>query len=119
MKKRMIIALVLGVILLVFGMLVGFSKKNKQVVVAEPMHYDSVDVDAPLFALTDTKEEAEKIAEFYDIEFIGFSDGVATYYTDKDLPEIVEKSNEDDNPRLYLNYKRNITDTNVHKKEEN
>lgn len=117
MKNNMkITLLIVGVIVLAaLVLLLVCSRGKREQVVVEPVISDDIDTRTPLFAFADTMEEAEKIAELYDIEFIGFSDGVATYHTDKNLSEIVEKSNEDNNPKLYLNYKRNmhITETNV------
>lgn len=115
MKKNMnIVLIILGVVILATLVLLflGFRGRKKQIVL-EPVSYGNIDEKSPLFALTDTKEEAEDIAEFYDIEFISFADGVATYYTDKNLSEIIKKSNEDNNPRLYLNHKRSIHSTDI------
>ena len=43
-----------------------------------------------LYCLVDSQEEAEKIAESYDIVLVKFGHGVATFTTDKDLHEVIQ-----------------------------
>ena len=43
-----------------------------------------------LYCLADTQEEAEKIAESYDIVLVKFGHGVATFTTDRDLHEVIQ-----------------------------
>ena len=43
-----------------------------------------------LYCLADSQEEAEKIAESYDIVLVKFGHGVATFTTDRDLHEVIQ-----------------------------
>lgn len=43
-----------------------------------------------LIGMADSKEEAEKLAEDYEIELISYSENVAVFQTDKTYEEILE-----------------------------
>lgn len=60
--------------------------------------------DKPLFALAESEEEAKEIAESYGIELVEFNYGVASFYTDKDLRELIEWGKEQGLPLLEINY---------------
>ncbi len=60
--------------------------------------------EEPLFALVKTQDAAEKIASDYGIELVVFSSGVATYYTDKDLSELIRWGKEQGFAPLEINY---------------
>ena len=68
---------------------------------SNPMEYSE---DEPLFALVETQDAAEKIASDYGIELVDFSSGVATYYTDKDLSELIRWGKEQGFAPLEINY---------------
>ncbi len=68
---------------------------------SNPMEYSE---EEPLFALAETQDAAEKIASDYGIELVGFSSGVATYYTDKDLSELIRWGKEQGFAPLEINY---------------
>ncbi len=53
-------------------------------------------------------QEAERIADLYDIELDSFSYGVATYVTDKDVQELMNLGEENDYPTLAPNYKNKL-----------
>lgn len=61
-----------------------------------------------LTALAEDLEEAERIADLYDIELDSFSYGVATYVTDKDVQELMNLGEENDYPTLAPNYKNKL-----------
>lgn len=61
-----------------------------------------------LTALTDTREEAEELANLYGIELSAYSYGIATYTTDKDLHELMELGLENDYPELTPNYEAEL-----------
>ncbi len=58
-----------------------------------------------LTALTDTQEEAEKIADLYGIELKAYSYGVATYVTDKDPEAVIAEGIEKGYPTLAVDQK--------------
>ena len=68
---------------------------------SNPMGYSE---EEPLFALVETQDAAEKIASDYGIELVNFSSGVATYYTDKDLTELIRWGKEQGFAPLEINY---------------
>ena len=51
-----------------------------------PMQQDKLE----LIGMADSKEEAEKLAEDYEIELISYSEKVAVFQTDKSYDEILE-----------------------------
>lgn len=57
-----------------------------------------------LIALADTREEAEEIAELYEIDLSSYSYGVATYTTDKNTQELIELGAEKGYPALTPSY---------------
>lgn len=56
-----------------------------------------------LLAITETQEEAERIAGLYGIQLTRYSDGLATYQTDKDLQDLIELGEQNGWPQLSLN----------------
>lgn len=58
-----------------------------------------------LTALAEDLEEAEKIADLYEIELDSYSYGVAVYVTDKDVQELINMGEENDYPTLTPNHK--------------
>lgn len=58
-----------------------------------------------LTAMVEDLEEAEKIADLYDIELDSYSYGVAVYVTDKDVQELINMGEENDYPTLTPNHK--------------
>ncbi|MCM1267912.1 MAG: hypothetical protein NC302_08410 [Bacteroidales bacterium] len=56
-----------------------------------------------LIALAETREEAEEIAELYEIDLSAYSYGVATYTTDKDVQELIAFGTENGYPELSVN----------------
>lgn len=59
-----------------------------------------------LLALVDTEEEARQIAEIYEIEFVQFANGVATYHTEEAPGAVVERGRENGWPEISVNYIR-------------
>ena len=61
-----------------------------------------------LMALADTQEAAQEIADLYGIELNSFSNGVATYTTDKNLQELLELGQENGYPELSPDYENKL-----------
>lgn len=59
--------------------------------------------EVELIALAEDQENAEKIAELYEIELSSFSDGVAVYTTNKDPQELMELGDINGYPTLTVN----------------
>ena len=56
-----------------------------------------------LFALAETKEEAEKIAGLYGIELVEFSNGVAAFHTEENLGDVIARGEKNGWPPLEVN----------------
>lgn len=65
----------------------------------------------PLMALTEDEETAKSIAEQYGITFVSFQEGVATYHTDEDLWEVIDRGEANGYPPLYINRARTLYDS--------
>lgn len=65
----------------------------------------------PLMALVDNEETAMEIAEQYGITFVSFQDGVATFYTDEDINQVLERGEKNGYPSVYINQKRELYDS--------
>lgn len=65
----------------------------------------------PLMALAESEEEAKTIAEQYGITFVSFQSGVATYYTDEDPQQVIDRGVENGYQALYLNQSRQLYDS--------
>lgn len=62
----------------------------------------------PLMAVVESEEEAQNIAEMYNITFVSFEDGIALYRTDEDIFEVIARGQENGYPQLSINYIRTI-----------
>ncbi|MDE6995481.1 MAG: hypothetical protein K2P41_13855 [Lachnospiraceae bacterium] len=130
------VAVVIGLILLTVAGLIGCGRKRELVepadlaakstereLIAIPMpiserehavssEEQSADSESEettrLTALAEDMQEAERIADLYDIELDSFSYGVATYVTDKDVQELMNLGEENDYPTLAPNYKNKL-----------
>ncbi len=58
-----------------------------------------------LIALTDNKEEAEKLAKLYEIELVDYSYGVASFHTKEDPHAVIERGRKNGYKLLDLNMK--------------
>lgn len=88
MKKSIIFIAVLAVVV-VAGLGAAFwIKPIRREVQLEsvPIQQDKLE----LIGMADSKEEAEKLAEDYEIELISYSENVAVFQTDKTYEEILE-----------------------------
>ena len=61
-----------------------------------------------LFTLTETEEEARRIAELYGIELVSFEYGVAAFHTEEDPAEVVERGRENGWPPIEINHTMQI-----------
>jgi len=56
-----------------------------------------------LFMLSDSEEEAKKVAETYGIKLVDFSHGVATFHTEESPSTVIRQGREKGWPELSLN----------------
>lgn len=113
MKKTMIIAGIVGIIIIFFGgWYFAFCHLGKgpafPFLPAKELENGEITnvAENQLMAIVETEEEAEDIAKLYGIELTKFSDQVATYKTDEDPVQVVERGQEKGYPKLYINYVR-------------
>lgn len=57
-----------------------------------------------LMCLCENEQEAKEIAKLYEIEFVYFADSVATFTTDKDLGEVIQKGKDNGWTKLSVNH---------------
>lgn len=62
--------------------------------------------DNPLMAVVENEQEAEKIAEQYNITLVSFEDGVAVYQTQEDVFEVLKRGEKNGYPQLSINFVR-------------
>lgn len=79
------IATVVGVSAMFF-----IRPKGQNVLETEDFYMQDENGQIELIGLTDTQEEAEKLADDYGIEFKSYGYGVAVFTTDKTFQEITE-----------------------------
>ena len=84
MKKRM------ACLCLVFAMLLSACGIRKEPVPSAP-EKGSYSEEKPLIASVDTQEEAEELAELYDITLVDFSYGIASFYTEEDPYAVIQR----------------------------
>ena len=60
-------------------------------------------VENELLCTTDTRESAEDIARQYGITLQSWSDGLAVFYTERDVQEVIEEGKRNGWPLLHLN----------------
>ena len=61
-----------------------------------------------LFTMTDTKEEAEQLAELYGIELVEWNSGVASFHTEEDPSAVIDRGKEKGWPLLEINYEAEL-----------
>ena len=119
MKKKMLIAIIIftAVILLLaagwhimftylgIGPVLPFMKVEKAEL--NPAG-ELVSEEAPLRALVETQEEAERLAAQYGIELVSCEDGIALYQTEEDPYAVIARGEEYGYPPLSINYVRTI-----------
>ena len=59
-----------------------------------------------LLALVNDEQEAKKIAEIYGIELVRFRNGVATFHTEENPVDVINRGKENGWPLLELNHKK-------------
>lgn len=121
MKKRML-TIIIGIVVIVALILVGWYVMFVHFNVGPAFPFLKVDAveylrtsgetseAEPLIALTNSEETAKEIAEQYGITFVAFEKGVATFYTDEDLNQVIKRGEENGYPALYINYARELSD---------
>lgn len=66
---------------------------------------DDTDRSKELIAVVDTREEAEEIAELYNITLKSYASHVAVYTTDRDVSEVIAEGERNGYPELSRNRK--------------
>lgn len=66
--------------------------------------------DNPLMAAAETEEQAQEIAEQYNIKLVSFENGIAVYNTEEDPFEVIARGEENGYPQLSINFIRTIDD---------
>ena len=56
-----------------------------------------------LMALPSSEEEAQEIADLYEIELVHFENGVATYHTDEDPAAVIQRGIDNNWPPIAVN----------------
>lgn len=64
--------------------------------------------DDPLMAAAETEEQAQEIAEQYNIELVSFENGIAVYSTEEDPFEVIARGQKNGYPQLSINFIRTI-----------
>ena len=101
--KMIILPLLLGLLLC------GCAKPEMQIETEAPELTQSTGdmldmyVENELLALVDGPEQAQQIAELYGIELVEYSDGLARYYTEEDLAQLIRLGEEKGWPKLHYN----------------
>lgn len=84
-----------------------FRKPIEAEVMKQPIS-DMIVNGRELVATVETEEEAQQIAQLYNITLVGFADSVAEYTTDRNVDEVIAEGEENGYPKLSINYKREI-----------
>ncbi len=86
---------VMGILSFLFS---GCSRNEIQ-----PIPDQNVVEGAELICLAGSAEEAQQIADAYQIELVSFGDGVAVFHTDRDLNEVISYGKKNKLPELSPN----------------
>ena len=57
-----------------------------------------------LMSEAESKQNAKEIADVYDITFISYSDGIATYYTEEDPDVVIQRGKDRGYPLLVVDH---------------
>ena len=92
----------IGIALVIFAaFLVGCVRKPQEI------HAESVTPECAegqeLFCLASSQENAQEIADMYGIELVSFSEGVATFHTEENPVDVINRGIEKGYPVLELN----------------
>ena len=70
---------------------------------------DSVDPEVPLLCIAETREDAEKVASLYGITLVDYQDGVASFFTEEDPREVLQRGKAQGWPELSLNRQKHLS----------
>ena len=90
--------------LLCLLLLCGCVPKGGQTNLTTDPERDEVVLGVEVFCLAESEEEAQTIAALYGIELVGFEMGVASFHTQEDWYELIERGKEQGWPELSPNY---------------
>lgn len=97
---------IIGICLVLCAFLCGCQARSdagKTPVKTEIFSEPAVAEGQELFMLSDSEEEAKKVAETYGIKFVDFSHGVATFHTEENPSTVIQQGRENGWPELSLN----------------
>ena len=97
MKYILILLIVVALILC------GCRRTEPPVILEKDTTEASAEEGGELICLTDSPEEAARIAELYGISLIRYADGLALYQTDEDPQEVIRRGIEQGWPELSRN----------------
>ena len=93
---------VIGMVVAIFAaFLVGCGRKpqEKEAELMLPEYAEGQE----LLCLASSEEEAQKIADLYGIELVSFVQGVATFHTEENPMDVINRGTENGYPPLELN----------------
>lgn len=85
MKKR------IACLFLILATLLSACGLKKGDPVQLPDAQPAYDQEAPLLAAVESQEEAEELAELYGITLLSVDYGIATFYTEEDPYEVIQR----------------------------
>lgn len=119
MKKKML-TVVIMIVVIIASILVGWYVMFMHFGIGPKfpfIKYDESDLgesssvmiaDNPLMADVETEEQAQEIAEQYNIELISFENGIALYHTEEDPFQVIARGEQNGYPQLSINFIRTI-----------
>lgn len=121
MKSKMlkIILGVAAVVVLAFGgWYIGFTRfaigPSFPILQAKEIDTSQVRVselaENQLIGLADTEEQAQEIAEQYGITLVSYDMGVATYHSEENPLEVINRGKENGYPELSLNHVQSVNE---------
>ena len=81
------------------------SEESSEISEVQPIEVKQDVVEGEeLMCLCENEQEAKEIATLYEIEFVSFANSVATFTTDKDLGEVIQKGKDNGWTELSVNH---------------
>lgn len=107
MKKKMIIGIsvVFALVFVISGIIVAINYSRREVIELKS-YQDSVEEgrdNQTLISFTESREEAEELAQLYGITLQSYGQGVAVYETGEEPQEVISRGEKLGYPKLYLN----------------
>ncbi len=104
MKSKMKILVIIGVVfLLAIAIIVCYFMMSAQEIDI-PLNDRNAVVESELIANVSSEEEAQEIADLYEIDLKNYSAGIAVYSTTKPADEVIRYGQENGYPQLDHNF---------------